>query len=262
LTTNIALSSLYFQQTAPPHPKSVLYPEAGENTMSTEARINANRENAKRSTGPRSYPHNSSHPTGTAGQNNLTTGLYTRHAFVKPEERELYHEFCSDLLLDLKPDGPLEKILAADITSAAWRLRRCDIAEAELGDPWDETTGEWRESHDKARRSIERARTSAQNCMNKAMRELGKLQTRKQIGFELSGMENTGLVDYKEITEAHIKHQKSQKATPQSTGNNEQGQSDAEMMAAIHRFCSAGIPEDFLSGCTNAYPSAETPEGK
>jgi hypothetical protein len=215
--------------------------------MSTEAQINANRENAKRSTGPITAAGRAN-----SSLNNLTTGLYTRHAFVKPEERELYHEFCTDLLLELKPDGPLEKILAADIVSAAWRLRRCDIAEAELGDPWDETTGEWRESHDKARRSIERARTSAQNCMNKAMRELGKLQTRKQIGFELSGMENTALVDYKEITEAHIKHAKSQKSIPQNNENSEQGQSDAEMMAAIHRFCSAGIPEDFLKGCPGA----------
>jgi hypothetical protein len=207
--------------------------------MSTEAQINANRENAKHSTGPTTAAGQAA-----SSQNARTHGLYSRNAFVKPEERELYREFCDNLLLDLKPDGPLEQILASDVTAAAWRLRRCDIAEAELGD-YDEST-------DKARKSIERARTSAQNCMNKAIRELGKLQTRKQIGFELSGMENTGLVDYKEITEAHIKNQKSQKSTAQSTGNNEQAQSDAEMMAAIHRFCSAGIPEDFLKGCPGA----------
>ncbi len=215
--------------------------------MSTEAQINANRENAKHSTGP----------TSAAGRaasslNNLATGLYTRHAFVRPEERELYHEFCSDLLLELKPDGPLEKILAADITSAAWRLRRCDIAEARLGDHYDETTGDWLEAHDKARRSIERARTSARNAMNKAMRELGKLQTKKQIGFELSGMENTGLVDYKEITEAHAKQAKSQKPRPENDGSDDESQSNAEMMAEIHRFCSSGIPEDFLKGCPAA----------
>jgi hypothetical protein len=55
-------------------------------------------------------------------------------------------------------------------------------------------------------------------------------------------MEDTGLVDYKEITEAHIKHRKSQKSIPQSTGHSQQGQSDAEMMAAIHRFCRPESP--------------------
>ncbi len=40
-----------------------------------------------------------------------------------------------------------ESILVSEITGAAWRLRRCDIAESELGD--------FDEANDKLRRSIE-----------------------------------------------------------------------------------------------------------
>ena len=104
--------------------------------MSTEAQINANRENAKHSTGPTTAAGREA-----SSQNHITHGLYTRHAFVKPEERELYQQFCTDLLLDLKPDGPLEKILASDITSAAVvamtnTFLTCTTLKVHGGEPW------------------------------------------------------------------------------------------------------------------------------
>jgi hypothetical protein len=131
--------------------------------MATEAQINANRQNAHSSTGPRTDAGKAS-----SSRNHLTLGLYTRTDYVKPEERDFYKEFCETMYLDLAPAGLLEECLASEITGASWRLRRCSSAEGELGD-FDEAT-------DKMRRSIERARASASSLLHRGINQLRKLR--------------------------------------------------------------------------------------
>jgi cell division septation protein DedD len=116
--------------------------------------------------------------------------LYTRQDYVKPEERELYKEFCETMFLELAPKTLLEQSLAAEITGASWRLRRCSAAEAELADyALTDPLLDEDEATQKKIRSIERARASAHSLFHRSINQLRKLQSDRPIGFELSDAE-------------------------------------------------------------------------
>jgi hypothetical protein len=139
--------------------------------MPTQAQIDANRQNATLSTGPRTESGKS-----TSSRNALTLGLYTRQDYVKPDERDLYREFCETMHLELDPANLLEETLVSEITGASWRLRRCSAAEGELADYaiqdplLDETKA-------KTIRSIERARSTASSLLHRGINQLRRLQT-------------------------------------------------------------------------------------
>jgi hypothetical protein len=138
--------------------------------MATLAQINANRENAKLSTGPRTEAGKAA-----SSRNRLTLGLYTREDYVKPEERDLYKEFCDTMLRELAPVTVLEQSLASEITGASWRLRRCAAADAELAD-YAETDPLLDDTKTKTIRSIERARAAAHSVLHRSINQLRKLQ--------------------------------------------------------------------------------------
>ena len=99
--------------------------------MATEAQIHANRENAwVNPPAPTPKPANPPHPA-TPSPSGSTPGADR----VKPEERDLYKEFCEKLYAEPSPDGILEQSLAAEITgatfgaSAAATPPRADLAD-------------------------------------------------------------------------------------------------------------------------------------
>jgi hypothetical protein len=144
--------------------------------MATQAQFEANRHNARLSTGPVTDTGKS-----TSARNALTLGLYTRTDYVKPEERDLYREFRETMRAELAPGSLLEESLTAEITGATWRLRRCSAAEADLADfarvgdqlsrdpLLDDTT-------EKTRRSIERARAGSTSLLHRGINQLRRLQ--------------------------------------------------------------------------------------
>lgn len=93
----------------------------------SEAKINANRENAKRSTGPRTE-------AGKARSrlNAITHGITAKTIVLPGEDADelqtLYHQIHDDL----KPVGAFEEQLVERITSGFWRLQRCERVEEEL----------------------------------------------------------------------------------------------------------------------------------
>jgi len=139
--------------------------------MPTQSQIDANRQNANSSTGPRTESGKS-----TSSRNSLTLGLFTRADYVKPEERDLYKDFCESMHTNLAPANPLEQSLTAEITGATWRLRRCSAVEADLADfaiedPLvDETKSQ-------TIRSLERARSTAHSVLHRTINQLRRLQT-------------------------------------------------------------------------------------
>jgi hypothetical protein len=158
--------------------------------MPSISQINANRQNATHSTGPKTEAGKAA-----SSRNHLTAGLYTRQDYVRPEERELYKDFCETMLFELGPETLLEQSLAAEITGATWRLRRCSAAEAELADyallgcsGGDPLLGD-DEATQKKLRSIERARASAHSLLHRSINQLRKLQTDRENRFELSDEE-------------------------------------------------------------------------
>ena len=139
--------------------------------MPTDAQLNANRQNADFSTGPRTESGKS-----TSSRNALTYGLYTRQDYVKPDEREIYRDFCETMLLELNPDTLLEETLVSEITGASWRLRRCSAVEAELADFADRDPM-LDETKEKTIRSLERARSTASSLLHRGINQLRRLQT-------------------------------------------------------------------------------------
>ena len=96
--------------------------------MATEAQINANRINAKASTGPKTEDGK-----GKAARNNTKFGLFATNNCVQPHEKQDYDHFCDVLWSELAPLGGIEEVTAAEYVRNAWRLRRCASAEEFIG---------------------------------------------------------------------------------------------------------------------------------
>lgn len=92
--------------------------------MASIAQLHANRENAKRSTGPRS-----AQGRAVIGANALRTGLRSVRLLVDGEDPEDFAALCSDLDIALRPVGAVEAALAERIAVALWRQRRLLAAE-------------------------------------------------------------------------------------------------------------------------------------
>lgn len=92
--------------------------------MASIAQLHANRENAKRSSGPRS-----AQGRGVISTNALRTGLRSGRLFVDGEDPEEFAELCADLDVALQPIGAVEVALAERIAMALWRQRRLVAAE-------------------------------------------------------------------------------------------------------------------------------------
>lgn len=116
-----------------PHkPQQVLYEgnegiQKGEKIMSTEEQIEANRINAKKSTGPKSIIGKE-----RASQNAIKHGLLSKALIVQGEKKNAYEEFRQGVFEDLKPIGMMESLLVDKIVNYAWRLRRAIQAESIL----------------------------------------------------------------------------------------------------------------------------------
>jgi hypothetical protein len=154
--------------------------------MSTQAQIDANRQNAKASTGPRTEETKS-----RSARNSQKFGLFSTNNCVQPHEREEYDGFCAGLWTELAPLGSVEEVTAAEFVRSAWRLRRCAMAEETLGAQAERAQiFKNRMAHADhptvdpmnysellpTQNAIDRARTSAQNGMRRAKADLDKLQ--------------------------------------------------------------------------------------
>ncbi len=95
--------------------------------MSTEAQRKANRQNAKKSTGPRT-------PEGKArsSKNALKHGLLARDAVMADEDPAEYDRQLQILEENLFPKNAIEFELVLQIADSRWRLRRITRIEAGL----------------------------------------------------------------------------------------------------------------------------------
>ena len=95
--------------------------------MVSQRQLEANRANAKRSTGPKST-------SGKARSrlNAVTHGLTTRQLVVGAEKPEDFDALREALFADLEPSGALQCELVDEIARFQWRLRRIPVLEADL----------------------------------------------------------------------------------------------------------------------------------
>jgi len=88
--------------------------------MSSKAQINANRQNAQKSTGPRT-----DEGKATVSQNAVKHGLFAE-SVIKGENPADYEVFHKKMLAELAPVGLVEAVLADRIASLWWRLKRAE----------------------------------------------------------------------------------------------------------------------------------------
>ncbi len=93
----------------------------------TQAQIDANRENAKKSTGPRTAAGKAA-----SSRNRLMHGLRAQKHILLDEDPEEFLSLLRDLYDRFQPSGETEEMLVLRIASAHWRLDRAFPLEAGL----------------------------------------------------------------------------------------------------------------------------------
>jgi hypothetical protein len=97
--------------------------------MLSEKQLLANRQNALKSTGPRSAAGRA-----MASQNALRHGLRSQRTLIAGEDPNEFQQFRQLMLDDLAPVGALELMLADRIVAGFWKLQRAGGMEAEILD--------------------------------------------------------------------------------------------------------------------------------
>src|SRR5215211_8060670 len=87
--------------------------------MTSDKQADANRRNARKSTGPKT-------PEGkeVSRLNAVKHGLLSQEVLLRGEDEATLKEFSEGLMAELQPEGVLENMLIEDIIAAHWRLRR------------------------------------------------------------------------------------------------------------------------------------------
>jgi|SRR6185437_14795827 len=93
--------------------------------MPSEKQLRANRENAKKSTGPRT-PEGRNRSRANALRHGLTGQILT----LAPSDRPLFDQLHTDLLVDFQPQTAMERRLVTGIAWDTWRLERLRAIES------------------------------------------------------------------------------------------------------------------------------------
>ncbi|MCC6393715.1 MAG: hypothetical protein IT167_24165 [Bryobacterales bacterium] len=87
----------------------------------SRSRAQINRENAQKSTGPKTEAGKAA-----SSRNALKEGFSASFAIVAPEDRQCHDEFLVNLREELQPQGVQEEDLFRRISLASWNLRRIE----------------------------------------------------------------------------------------------------------------------------------------
>lgn len=154
--------------------------------MSTQSQIDANRQNAQRSTGPKT-------PTGKArsSRNAIRHGLSTTQLTVMPAENQADLDALAHNIRDeFKPEGDAQTYFVEQMIQSRWRLLRIQRLEAEaLDDLLEASCGD--ENPDRLLLNhigtpgnifdkLERYRAAAERAHVKALHEFNKLRAAQQ----------------------------------------------------------------------------------
>ena len=93
--------------------------------MTSDRKAEANRQNALKSTGPKT-----AEGKGAVRHNALKHGLLSEQVLLPGEDAEALRELSEQLRAELQPVGYLESLLVERIIAAYWRLRRLGRVEA------------------------------------------------------------------------------------------------------------------------------------
>ncbi|MBV8729094.1 MAG: hypothetical protein JO336_04725 [Acidobacteriia bacterium] len=97
--------------------------------MATSRQVEANRQNALKSTGPKT-------PEGKAAvsSNSIRHGLRARRVILKGENADDFEQLAGELEAEWQPNSPTERYYVQQMAIAQWKLVRVEVAEANLYD--------------------------------------------------------------------------------------------------------------------------------
>jgi len=158
--------------------------------MASPAQILANRDNAQRSTGPKTE-------TGkqTSSRNATRHGLTGAQIVIPGEDSAAYEDLRQGLHDSFRPANDPERLLVEQIAAGSWRLQRAHRIEAavltKLAEDSDNPEAAIASAFierpaDLAR--IQRYVTAAHNAYYKALRELEKMQQKRRAEEEEMAM--------------------------------------------------------------------------
>src|SRR5687767_1605196 len=102
-------------------------PDRKGKPMTSELQIAANRENARKSTGPRTASGKA-----VVAQNGVTHGLTGRFQLRDGESPAILDNLVAQLTVDHRPDGETEFFLVRQLAELQVRLQRASALESEL----------------------------------------------------------------------------------------------------------------------------------
>ena len=154
--------------------------------MATQKQLVANRENAKKSTGPKD--------TSLTRLNALTHGILSEEVLLKGEKKKELEELGTKLRQELAPKGELEILLVDRIVSNIWRLKRALKIETALmsfeyeeglNDKWNNKTGDERYAYKcmlvgSDDEVVQRYETTIERQIYRALHELIRLQAARK----------------------------------------------------------------------------------
>src|SRR4030042_2419367 len=88
--------------------------------MATTAQILANRNNSRKSTGPKT-----DEGKAAVSQNAIKHGIFAE-SVIQGENEDDYEAFHDQMLAELAPVGMVESMLAERFVSLSWRLKRAE----------------------------------------------------------------------------------------------------------------------------------------
>ncbi len=144
--------------------------------MTSARKIEANRQNAARSTGPRS-------PEGKAAAalNGVRHGPLSRAALLPGESEADLAEFGRKVRASLAPVGEMELLLADRIVTAGWRLRRLLAVEAVLLGRAGKDAGDAFEHYGREKMAVlSRYEAGVERGLYKALHELQRMQAARR----------------------------------------------------------------------------------
>lgn len=93
-------------------------------TAVSARKLRANRRNARRSTGPRTFAGKK-----RSSRNAVTHGLFCEDLVLPGESQELFRAIRQGLIASLKPQNLVELLIVDRLVAATWKLRRLQAAE-------------------------------------------------------------------------------------------------------------------------------------
>jgi len=195
--------------------------------MTSEKQIRANRENAKKSTGPKTDATKE-----LTKMNALRHGLTGQVNLMPDEDREAHDKFCAAIVESLAPEGALEIQFAQSIAEDNWRANRARAIETNMFAVGNLTVAETANGPDLGHPEINAAVTAAEvfsvaankfqllslymqrtnRDMQKTLDRLTALQTGRKARQRQDLEELADLLEFNEIKHLPIEHTETQGA--------------------------------------------------